>query len=544
MKKIINLASKIMMLVVALLVSVTTVNAASSIPTSVKSDYFTEYDKGIKEIKYLENYPIIYKTADNGKYFIYCLNQNKTYAGNVEFSKKGTVDDGFAYILNHRPNTGNKERDFYVTQMAVWYYEDYLNQNNGNLPSEVKKYLISHKEEGISKEIYSLFERAKGYKENHFEFILNRVNVTPVNFTVEGEYFVSDEIQIEDNTVDKKLNYSLSNAPIGSKVVKSTNGVKVKVPYDQVPEGKQIRIQFHVSGNGEKHTAYYYANSSKYQNILFQDTIDTRAVLEDKLEIIAGKKKESYEVKVSKTDVTQSKEIEGASLVIKNSDGAIVDSWKSTTTSHSLTLKPGNYTLNETIAPTGYKLSKTTINFQVDSDGAIKVKNDKGTYETVNRVVMINELIDVISIAKKDYNTDKYLANAKLVIKKANGDVVKEFTSTNTVYQIELSEGEYTLSEIEAPKNYIKSDEVISFKVMDDGTLKVKNNKGEYLDSAMVVFYNKQIGGSTVTTKGSNKTAQVVKVPATKANSYIAVIGGIALLIGGAYFAKKTIKGC
>lgn len=533
MKKLISLASKIMMLVVALIVSVTTVNAASSIPSSVKSDYFNGFDQGIKQIQLLDNYPIIYKTADNGKYFVYCLNQNKTYAGNITFNKMGTVDEGFAYIVSHRPNTSNKEKDFYITQMAVWYYEDYLNQNNDNLPLEVKKYLIYHKDSGISKEIYDLYYHAKCFKENKFSFILNK---DEVRFTVKDGYFVSDEIVIENNAIDKKLSYSLSNAPIGSQVVESNNGVIVKVPYDQISEGKQVSVKLHVSGKGYKRTAYYYANSSKYQNVLFQDTIDTVANLSDTLTMVAGRKKESYEVRISKTDVTQSKEIADASLIVKNADGAIVDSWKSTTTSHYLNLKPGNYTLNETVAPKGYKLSKTTIYFQVGSNGEVKVKNNLGNYQTVNRVVMINELKDVISIAKKDYSTDKFVEGAKMIIKDSKESTVKEFTSTNTVYQIELDEGIYTLSELEAPKGYIKSNEVVTFKVENDGTLQVKNNKGEYVDSAMVVFYNKKKGGSTTTT--------TVKVPATGKDSYVAIISGIALLIGGAYIAKKTIKGC
>ena len=133
---------KILLVLVVMLGSffgITGVNAATSLPGSFVSDNH-------KVIEYIDNFRVVVKTADNGKYYIYCMNMEKTYAGDIKFNMKGTVDDGFVYILNNVPNTGDKDKDFYITQMAVWYYEDYLNQNNANLDIEVnieklKKYL-------------------------------------------------------------------------------------------------------------------------------------------------------------------------------------------------------------------------------------------------------------------------------------------------------------------------------------------------------------------------------------------------------------------
>lgn len=515
--------SLIMILAVMLFGGITLVNAKQSIPDAVVSDK-------LREVEYLENFPVIMKTANNGAYYIYCLNMSVTYASDIKFTKTDKVDDGFVYILNNKPNTGDKDKDFYITQMAVWYYEDYLNQNNFNLVSEVKKYIIRHKDTNdVCRQILALLNGAKNYKAPIGEIKLPDVTI---NFTEVDGYYVSDEIPVKTTNIVGNLNYSLKNAPIGSKIVKSANGVKVKVPVNQVPEGRQITITLDVKGNYNKDTGYYYFFNSNYQKVLFQDALTTSVQTNDTVKMIVSKKKETYEVKINKTDVTQTKEVEGATLVLKNEAGDIVDTWVSTKESHNLMLKPGKYSLTETIAPKGYKLTKTTIEFLLDNNGGIFVKNEKGVYESVNRVVMINELVDVVSFAKKDSESNKYVSGATLVIKDQKGKVVKEFVTSGNVFQMELDPGYYTLSEKSAPKGYVLSKEVIYFYLMEDGTLKVKNNKGEYADSAIITFYNKK------------EVKETIVVPATDLSSTLLIVGGIALLIGGAYFVKKTIKEC
>ena len=63
---------------------------------------------------------------------------------------------------------------------------------------------------------------------------------------------------------------------------------------------------------------------------------------------------------------------------------------------------------------------------------------------------MINELIDTISVAKKDSKTGEFVKDAVLVIKDASGNVVDEFVTTDTAYQLSLVAGKYTLSEVKA----------------------------------------------------------------------------------------------
>ena len=84
-------------------------------------------------------------------------------------------------------------------------------------------------------------------------------------------------------------------------------------------------------------------------------------------------------VSISKQDITNGEELPGATLVVKDYDGNEIESWVSTNTPHIIEdLKPGIYTLTETVAPEGYILSTETITFTVKDDG------------TVTKVVMYN----------------------------------------------------------------------------------------------------------------------------------------------------------
>ena len=79
-----------------------------------------------------------------------------------------------------------------------------------------------------------------------------------------------------------------------------------------------------------------------------------------------------------------------------------------------------------------------------------------------------------------DSETKKYVAGATLVIKDEKGKVVKEFVTDGKLFSLELDPGYYSIEELSAPEGYVLSNEVVYFLLMEDGTLKIKNEKGEY----------------------------------------------------------------
>ncbi|MBQ8891423.1 MAG: hypothetical protein IJ068_00990, partial [Bacilli bacterium] len=170
-------------------------------------------------------------------------------------------------------------------------------------------------------------------------------------------------------------------------------------------------------------------------------------------------------------DITTKKELPGATLVIKDKSGNVIDTWVSTTEPKYIEgLEPGDYTLTETIAPTGYRLSSETIKFTVNADGSL------------TSVVMYNSKNVVkLQVSKLDKVTKTELAGATLIIKDKSGNVVDKWISTTTPHYNEtLSVGEYTLIEESAPNGYKLNSEVIKFTLTDSD--KIQN----------VVIYNEK----------------------------------------------------
>ena len=91
-----------------------------------------------------------------------------------------------------------------------------------------------------------------------------------------------------------------------------------------------------------------------------------------------------FKVSVSKQDITDHKELEGAHLQVTDEKGNIVDEWISGKEPHMIQNLFCNhtYTLTETIAPKNYKVAQS-IKFKVEESGKIQ------------KVVMYDELLPV-----------------------------------------------------------------------------------------------------------------------------------------------------
>lgn len=245
---------------------------------------------------------------------------------------------------------------------------------------------------------------------------------------------------------------------------------------------------------------------------------------------MVDEKIKSTKVKISKTDVTGSKEVPGATLVVKDASGSVVEKWVSTNEAHYVTVDPGVYTLTETIAPKGYKLSTTTITFKVDEDLNLYELVD-GKYTKVDHIKMINELIDksAIKINKLDSKTNKYVSGAILMIKNNKGETVATITTTDSASYINLDEGEYVLSEEAAPSGYEKTDTKVYFTVDAEGKIKIKGSNG-YVDAVEITIYNQK------------EEDEIILVPATGLSSTITYVVGTLVVSAGAVMLYRNGK--
>ena len=122
-------------------------------------------------------------------------------------------------------------------------------------------------------------------------------------------------------------------------------------------------------------------------------------------------------VKVSKVDIADGKELEGAHIQILDKDGSVVEEWISTKEAHEITgLKTGEtYTLRETVAPDGYDLTTDTT-FVLKEDGTVDTAQTTTT--TKDGVLLVEDAKTVetdkaIEVTKRLISIDGPVLNAE-----------------------------------------------------------------------------------------------------------------------------------
>lgn len=200
----------------------------------------------------------------------------------------------------------------------------------------------------------------------------------------------------------------------------------------------------------------------KAKNITFTVNEDGTVTIDGKTFGMVEMLDDTTKVQISKKDITGDEELEGAKLQVKDSSGKVVDEWVSGTEPHDINgkLKAGEtYTLHEEAAPDGYAYA-SDVEFTVNEDGS------------VTQVVMKDDVTKV-QISKQDMTTGKEVKGAKLKVVDKDGNVIKEWTSTDTPEYFEnvFKAGEtYTLIEETAPDGYVVAEKV-EFTVSMDGSI-------------------------------------------------------------------------
>lgn len=415
---------------------------------------------------------------------------------------------------------GTKFEDYYATQLAVWYFghrsnysdsgysrdyfEDFQKGSNGKIT------YIGSESDNITTKAAELINAAIASVNASSSISLDTSN-TKLVINSDRSYYVSGAITINGSWVRDSVTVSISgvtgafvtsdaNATSGSTDFKVGDTIYVKVPAGNITKSSSVSLS--VTGTSKKGTgtvSVCFNDPSTGSQKLVNTTNGTPTLVNRKLTLTAEPSK--VEVKISKQDITGSKEVKGATLVIKKGNTEVTK-WVSEGTIKKISLDAGTYTLEETIAPAGYKLSSSKVTFTVNSNGTVTVDG-----KVVDKVIMKNEPF-YITISKLGLTKDKELVGAKLKITDKDGKLTidldgksLEWITTESAEKFHLADGTYYLTEIEAPAGYIKSDKTIEFIVEKDGTIKV--NKTEVTKVTMeneplyIYISKKSINGKT-----------------------------------------------
>lgn len=445
---------------------------------------------------------------------MYCLNIHKLTAQNSTAHLVGELDAGVAYIMingyPHKTFTGEKLKDYYITQTALWWYLDDTT-GSSNLSASFKT--NGSDQYNLRPYIKDLVAKAKDAKAKGYQKTTLSASVSDkvLSMSSDGKNYISDEIKVSSTNISE-YKVSITSGPEGISIIdkngkskttfSSSETFRVKVPVSKV-DGTKETIKVKISATGKIYKAYEYQPDVQNQQNVTPSVITP---VEEKVETSIDLSISTSKITIVKIDKATGNAIAGAKLVLKDSEGNEITSWTSTTLGHVIKNLPnGTYTVEETKAPDGYELSEEVVKFTIDDNSREQ------------KIKFYNEAKErVVNIIKVDQSTGEPLAGAVIVVKNSNGQEVARFTSTTDPYVLTgLKDGTYTVEEVSAPSGYQKSNEVYSFTL-----------DAEHVSHQITI-----------------ENAPIVEVPNTGvASSILLVILGLGIIGGGIRFVQKNSK--
>ena len=425
--------------------------------------------------QYIAGVSFHYKKTTDGKY-LYCIDMARDTARNVKanlIQNTAAVNGGTYYILRNgypeKSITGDADKDYYITQTAVWWYLDETTGSH-NLGDMFKK--TGSDDYGLRSKVKALVDAGLSHRndaipaETTTEIALN---ASSTSMTLNNGYYISESIGVSKLTNTDKYTIKLTGAPEGTIISKNDGSsynytgpvslnknetFRIKVAASKVSNtSMSIKIDASAAGSSIYTLNAYKPVDNNMQSIILLDKVKTDACTSMTLDIASSK------VSVLKVDTNTKQPLAGAVLVVKDASGKEITRWTSTVNAHVIrNLANGNYTVEEISAPTGYRLNKNVAKFTI-TDTKRDIRID---FENAPEKIVVN-------ISKVDQQTKNQLAGAVIVIKNSKGEIVYKFESKTTAEIItDLEYGTYTVEELSAPEGYIKSNNVVTFTIDKD----------------------------------------------------------------------------
>lgn len=439
-------------------------------------------------IKYLSD-----TTTD---YVAYCLNKDKGWPvtdANITFSKSSTpMDNGYSYIMiNGYPNkrfTSDEYDDNYITQLAVWLYEDkYVDP--GVLTANEKSEIEASRYYAYVEPLLEGAENARitGIEPSP-EFTVNQGSFT---YNTTGHYYISNTISVTSNIEFENYKIGLNgvntyqildannnvvieknnNSMIKDDAINYGTGFKIKIPSDANITNNNITIN--LSANYTQFDTYMYTPPQGED--LQTAGVSTLVPIPKTTSVSSSFTLPKGSLEIQKVDPTGNP-LEGAEFLVTGPNNYRQEVDMTNRSTATLTdLIPGDYTITEITAPRGYKPSNPqNVTVTLTESARKTIVNDEITW----------------NIRKIDTETREQIAGAVIEVYEKNTsprNVALRFTtgSAYTVNQYTINNGlefgkTYVAYEVSAPSGYILNQTEYEFTIDENHTnidLPISNTK-------------------------------------------------------------------
>lgn len=434
--------------------------ASSSITTNISG---TKYE-------YIDGLEVYYNYASS--YPLYVLDNDTYFDSRTTLSDPDEANEGFAYIVNNSNVTSSSYKNYYIAQVAILWYQDYLNGNDNNISSSLKTKITNSNEDIVSYYINKLVNGAKAYNESDS---LIRIIDKEVTFTKSGSYYYSNVIDVETDNLRSTPSVKFKNAPSSTSVVsnsltKDGNGsFQIRIPASSLSSFNGDDFLIEITGSGYNNTVYKYTRYGT-DDAIYGRVYSTSTNNEDASIIATIDSIERTNIRISVID-EDGDYISGLKYNIYSGDCSnttcyssdLVETFTTSSTYKTLnnTLSSGKYTLVNRSNYEYYGLpEKTVINvsnttsvqeFIIDGEDYYYDNNDYNNNYTKKSVTIYNSLDDSTNIIK---------------IYNSNNTLVDSFRGNKTSHKVSLYSGNYYIIDTEKTLK-------VNFEVTENGDIYV-----------------------------------------------------------------------
>ena len=426
--------------------------------------------------KILLTAPFIATDSTGKTYQMYCLEKDKEwYAGDDVILTKGQqLDAGYAYFAIHgypaKSLTGNADYDFYLTQVAVWLYQDRVSgvsDSQNGVFTAIQKQAITQSSY-YNSVIKPLVDGALN-AHNTYQNVTPSFSISSSSFHLDSSltYLETDYISVTSNVSFSSYSVALDmagaqvigeNGSVVSGKISSGQKFKIRLPLANLSTS-DLSLKVSVTTDYQDYEAYEYLPPSNYGDMQ-KAMASAYTVVTKQTSTSTNVTLPTGSITVQKVDGSTNQMLAGSRIEVRRAiNNELVSSFTSTTSAKVISnLLPGKYNIVETGAPSGYLVQSDSTSVILDTS------NLSVTSKIVNMPISVQ-------IKKVDKDTKEALAGAVIKILDSNDSEVYRFTSTSGYVKIpNLKVGTYKAVEVSAPSGYLLDTTPKTFTITKDTT--------------------------------------------------------------------------